>query len=84
MPPRWNFANTLVGLTQQTVVATAPYLSGTPAAAIDRIQSDFFAGELPPETRDALYAYITGGTFNATRVRETIALALSSSEFQWY
>jgi uncharacterized protein (DUF1800 family) len=84
MPPRWNFANTLVGLTTQTVVDTAPYLAGSQAAAIDKIQSDFFGNELPSTTRQALLTYLNGGTFNATRVRETIALALSSAEFQWY
>lgn len=84
MPPRWSFANTLVGLTTQTVVDTAPYLAGTTAAAIDKIQTDFFANELPATTRQALTTYLSGGTFNATRVRETIALALSSAEFQWY
>jgi uncharacterized protein (DUF1800 family) len=84
IPPRWNFANTLVGLTTQTVVDTAPYLAGSQAAAIDRIQNDFFANELPATTRQALLSYLNGGTFNVARVRETIALALSSAEFQWY
>jgi uncharacterized protein (DUF1800 family) len=84
MPPRWTFANTLAGLASQTVVATAPYLATSTVAAVDKIQSDFFADELPLSTRSALLAYLNGGTFNATRVRETIALALSASEFQWY
>jgi uncharacterized protein (DUF1800 family) len=84
MPPRWNFANSLAGLTTQTVVDTGPYLAGTLAAAIDKIQADFFGDELPAATRLALLNYLGSGTFNVTRVRETIALALSASEFQWY
>jgi uncharacterized protein (DUF1800 family) len=84
MPPRWSFANTLVGLTNQTVIDTAPYLAGSQAGAIDRIQADFFGNEMTATTRQALLSYLTSGTFNATRVRETIALALSSAEFQWY
>ena len=35
-------------------------------------------------TRTALLNYMNGGTFTDSRVRETIALALSSSDFQWY
>ena len=52
--------------------------------SIDKIQNDFFAGELALSTRLALLNYLKAGTFNATRVKETIALALSTSEFQWY
>jgi len=85
MPPRWSFTNTLAGATTgQTVVDTAPYMTGSTAAAVDKIQADFFADELPASTRTALLNYLNGGTFTATRVRETIALALSSAEFQWY
>ena len=84
MPPRWSFANTLTGATTQTVIDTAPYLTGSTAACIDKIQADYFANELPSTTRQALLTYLNGGTFNATRVRETIALALSAAEFQWY
>jgi uncharacterized protein (DUF1800 family) len=84
MPPRWSFTNSLVGATTQTVVDTAPYLATSTAAAIDKIQADFFADELPTATRLALLNYLNSGTFNAPRVRETIALALSASEFQWY
>jgi hypothetical protein len=35
-------------------------------------------------TRTGLTTYINGGTFNDTRMRETIGLALSSNAFQWY
>ena len=82
--PRWSFANTLTGLNNQTVIATAPYLAGTADAAIDKMQADYFADELPLATRLVLLNYLKGGTFDVTRVRETIALALSAAEFQWY
>jgi len=39
---------------------------------------------MPARTRDALKAYLAGGTLNAARVRETLALAINSSTFQWY
>jgi hypothetical protein len=35
-------------------------------------------------TRGELSTYLTAGTINATRIRETLALALSSSAFTWY
>ncbi len=84
--PRWAFGTTLANSNSATTtrVDTAPYLAGTPDAAIDKIQADFFGGELALTTRERLLTYLRGGTFNATRVRETIALALSSYEFQWY
>jgi hypothetical protein len=81
--PRWSFANLASTLTLQTVISTAPY--GTSAAAVvDKIESDFFGGELALSTRTALLNYLSGGTFLDSRVRETIALALSLSDFQWY
>jgi uncharacterized protein (DUF1800 family) len=84
--PRWNFSNTLAGQQSQTTINldVSSYLAGTPDAAIDRIETDFFGGELAVSTRLALLNYLRGGTFNSTRIRETIALALSTSEFQWY
>jgi hypothetical protein len=48
------------------------------------MNAELFAGELAPATREQLRAYLGAGTFNATRVRDTLALALSSHEFQWY
>ncbi len=84
--PRWSFGTTLANSnsTTTTQVDVAPYLTGTPDAAIDKIQTDFFGGELSLSTRERLLTYLQTGTFNTTRVRETIALALSSYEFQWY
>jgi uncharacterized protein (DUF1800 family) len=84
--PRWAFGTTLANSNSQTTLAvnTAPYLAGTADAAIDLIQTQFFGGELAISTRVALLTYLKGGTFNDSRVRETIALALATSEFQWY
>jgi uncharacterized protein (DUF1800 family) len=86
VPPRWSFATSLANAnsSSNTRVTVDSYLEGTPDAAVDRIQAEYFGGELTLETRTALLNYIKGGTFNASRVRETISLALSSSEFQWY
>src|ERR1041384_7596116 len=58
--------------------------AGSPDAAVDLIDQNFFGGEMPLVTRTALLTYIKGGTFNDTRVRETIGLAVSANAFQWY
>jgi hypothetical protein len=51
---------------------------------VDLLDQNFFGSEMDPATRAALLTYIRGGTFNDTRIRETISLALSSNGFQWY
>lgn len=84
--PRWQFGNTLANMKSAATVNvnTAPYLAGTTDQAIGLIEANFFGGELPVVTRTSLLSYLNGGTFNDTRVRETIALALGAAEFQWY
>jgi uncharacterized protein (DUF1800 family) len=84
--PRWSFANALAASNSATTlrVNVDAYLAGTPDAALDRLNAELFAGELAPATRAQLRSYLTGGTFNSTRVRETLALAMSGHDFQWY
>jgi uncharacterized protein (DUF1800 family) len=84
--PRWAFATFISTQNSGTSlrVSTAPFLTGTPDAAIDKINTDFFGGEMSLPLRVALLNYIKGAAFTDGRVRETIALALSASEFQWY
>jgi len=48
------------------------------------MDQNFFGGEMPLVTRNGLLSYLKAGTFNDTRVRETIALAISANAFQWY
>jgi hypothetical protein len=84
--PRWSFASVLANLnsTSTMQVDTTAYRAGSTAAAIDLIDQNLFGGEMPAATRTGLTTYANGGTFNDTRVRETIALALASNAFQWY
>lgn len=84
--PRWNFAYVLSTARSTTAVAfdAAPYLSGSPAAAVDLIDQVFFGAEMPMGTRTALLSYVNSGTFNDQRVREAISLAISANAFQWY
>jgi hypothetical protein len=84
--PRWAFGSTFSALNNAASIQvdTTLYRAGSPASAVDLIDQNFFGGEMPATTRAGLNTYLAGGTFNDTRVRETIALALGSSAFQWY
>ena len=84
--PRWSFATTLASSNSSTNIRVNvdSYLAGTPDAAIERINAEYFAGELSEAARQQLRTYLAAGTFNTTRVRETLALAMSSHEYQWY
>ena len=84
--PRWSFGTYLASQNSATAVRvdTARFLVGTPDAAIDMIDAEFFGDEISLALRVALLNYLKGGTFNDARMRETLALALSSAEFQWY
>jgi hypothetical protein len=84
--PRWSFGTTMstFNSTASLVVDTTAYRAGSPDAAIDLIDQNFFGGEMPATTRAGLVDYLKAGTFNDTRVRETIALAISANAFQWY
>ena len=61
-------------------------LAGTPLAgrAVWEGDADSLGGEMPTSLRTQLMTYLRGGTYNDTRVRETLSLAASAQEFQWY
>lgn len=83
---RWNFA---VNLTNQTsgeyFIDPARFaVGGTADAVADAINRELFGGEIPDKLKTQLLAYMNAQTtLSAARVRETVALALSSSSFQW-
>jgi uncharacterized protein (DUF1800 family) len=84
--PRWSFATSMSNFNSATTVLvdTTAYRAGSPDAAIDLMDQNFFGGEMPLVTRTGLLSYLKAGTFNDTRVRETLALAMSANAFQWY
>jgi len=85
--PRWNSLSTIASAaTGQVVVSDTTFtrFGATSAAILETIDTMAFGGEMSQTTRDELATYLTAGTINATRIRETLALALSSSAFQWY
>ena len=84
--PRWSAANTLSTYnTLSTVqVDATPFLSAGLDGSIELINQRVFAGEISASTRAALRAYAAGATLTEARMRETLGLALASSDFQWY
>ena len=84
--PRWAFGATMASFNSASTLQfdTTPYGAGSPDAAIELMDQNFFGGEMIASTRTALTAYLKAGTFNDARVRETIGLAIDSNGFQWY
>jgi uncharacterized protein (DUF1800 family) len=84
---RWRFTSTISTQTSATTVnvALAPFKSPDNAdGVVNQIGVRMFAGEMSPALRSQLLTYLRGGTYNDTRIRETLALAAASNEFQWY
>lgn len=85
--PRWNVMSTIASAASgQLVVSDAAFtrFGATAAAVVDTMDAMAFGGEMSQRTRDELTMYLSAGTINATRIREALALALSSSAFQWH
>ncbi len=83
---RWNFCSFLTGLaTGAVVVDVAPLMVTTTAAAItDAIGQRAFGGDMPAALKTRVKAYLDAAPITTARVRETFALALSSTSFQWF
>ena len=83
---RWNYAAYYTALSAgETIVDAVPFMRGnTTDTTVSAIDTRLFGGEIDPQLRTSLTAYLNGGTYNAARVRETLALALSANSFQWY
>ena len=84
--PRWNFASSFSSLNSTTSIQvdTTQYRAGSPAAAVDLLNTNFFGGEMPTVTRTALLAYAGTTTLTDAKARELISLAISANAFQWY
>ncbi|HEY9227928.1 MAG TPA: hypothetical protein VIP11_14825, partial [Gemmatimonadaceae bacterium] len=70
--------------TTTMLVDVAPYRAGSPAAAVDLLDQNFFAGEMPLVTRNALLAYAGTAALTEAKARELMSLAISANAFQWY
>jgi uncharacterized protein (DUF1800 family) len=69
-------------------VAKFQRAGGTPDAVATRIIDELFAGEVSARFRSELVAFLRGTpvttTVNETRLRDGLALAMSSTPYQWY
>jgi uncharacterized protein (DUF1800 family) len=83
---RWNYMRYLSTLTANTARfdLTAFRQPDTAEGVVNQISTRLFAGEIPATLKLGLVSYLKGGTYNEARIRETLSLALSSNEFQWY
>ena len=83
---RWNFASFITGLASGAIVVDVNPLmaTGAPAAVTEAISKRAFGGEMSTDLKTRLTAFLSAAPVNTGRVREAFALALSSTEFQWY
>ena len=83
---RWNFGDFIANLASgEVIVDPNPFMTvNTPDGVTASIDAYMFGGEMPVRTRDEVKAYLAAGTLSTARVRETLALAINSSTFQWY
>ena len=87
MLPRWNAASFVSNQNSAASIQfnVTPFMTpATPPAIVSQIDKYLFGGEMTQRLRDQLTTYVTTTPNSATRVRETIALAMSSSPFQYY
>ena len=84
---RWSYMqylSTLTGTTS-TRVDSMPFRTVDSAdGVVAQIATRLFGGEISPTLRSQLLSYLRGGAYSDARVRETIALAGSAQEFQWF
>lgn len=84
---RWNYAQYLAAQASTTTARVDTMLFRAPDTAdgvMTQIQQRVFGGEMPASLRSSLTTFLRGGTYSDTRVRETLSLALSAQEFQWF
>jgi len=82
---RWNYANYLATNTNDARVDLAPFRAvNTPDGIADTISKRLFGGEMPASLRQQLITFMSNGTLTDARLRDTLALAVSSSAFMYY
>ena len=82
---RWNFASTAGSANGADFrVDITPFTFTTAEGVVTAIGRYLFAGEMLPGLRDELKGYLGTALPTAARIRETIALALSSATFQYF
>ncbi len=81
---RWNFGTYLMTNTGDVPVDVALFMrTATVDGVVGAIGDRLFGGEMPAKLRQQLQTYLAAGQLTQNRVRETVALALGSQQFQW-
>jgi uncharacterized protein (DUF1800 family) len=88
---RWQFAGVLANQNSTNYsidIAKFTRAGSTPEAVATRIIEEVFAGEVTARFRTELVGFLRGtpasNTVSAARLRDGLALAMSSTPFQWY
>ncbi len=84
---RWSYMqylSTLTSVTTTRVDSLAFRSPDNPDGVVAQIAARLYGGELSPALRAQLLTYLRGGTYSDARVRETLSLAASAQEFQWF
>jgi hypothetical protein len=84
---RWSYMQYVSTLASTTVARVDSAAFRSPATAdgvVAQIATRMFGGEMSPDLRTQLLSYLRGGTYNDARVRETLSLAGSAQEYQWF
>jgi uncharacterized protein (DUF1800 family) len=84
---RWSYmqyVSTLASTTVARVDSAAFRSPDTADGVVAQIATRMFGGEMSPDLRTQLLSYLRGGTYNDARVRETLSLAGSAQEYQWF
>lgn len=84
---RWSFMADMANrnLATQTRIDTTPFRTpDTADGVVAQIGMRMFGGELPTILKTQLLTYLKAGTYNDARVRETLSLAGSAAQFQWF
>ena len=82
---RWNFATYITTTSGELTMDINRFIGvNTPEGVTDAIGRELFGGEMPTRLRGQLLTYLQVQPVpSQARVRESIALALGSSTFQW-
>ena len=82
---RWNFAAYLTTTSGELTMDINRFVAvNTPEGITAAISKELFGGEMPDRLKGQLTTYLAAqSTISQTRAREAVALALSSSAFQW-
>ncbi|MGH7713086.1 MAG: DUF1800 domain-containing protein [Gemmatimonadaceae bacterium] len=82
---RWNYANYLATNANDARVDVTRFRTvDTPDGITTAISTHLFGGEIPAALRQQLIAFLSAAPLTEARVRDSLALAVSSSAFMYY